>query len=57
MVLLYQYLYHCPAFCQVSFACVCVCVDGDSEGLIWKEQSRGERLKDGMGGTNAVASW
>lgn len=46
-VLPYEYLYHCPALCQII--CVCVCVNGESEGLIWKAQSGGERLKNRMG--------
>ena len=29
-VLPYEYLYHCPALCQII--CVCVCVNGESEG-------------------------
>ena len=25
-VLSYEYLYHCPALCQIMCVCVCVCV-------------------------------
>lgn len=45
-VLPYENLYHCPALCQII---VCVCVNGESEGLIRKAQSGGERLKNRMG--------
>ena len=50
-VLPYEYLYHCPALCQIICVCVCVCVcvNGESEGVIWKVQSGGERLKNRMG--------